>query len=115
MASLPFSQRRLCRDPSLPLRRASRRSRESRRRSFRVVVVTGLLSRGTDSLTDWPLTRVGDAGAIDSTLEFGSGTESMTISDAVVACVTGTMRECVVSEAMIEVAVAKVIRAEGTR
>lgn len=56
----PFSHLRLCLEPSLPFRRASRRSRLSRRRILRVVVVVGLWSKGTESLTVVPRVNFGE-------------------------------------------------------
>lgn len=97
---LPFSHRLLCREPSLPFRRASRRSSESRRRILRVVDTDDLLSNGTDNLTDWPRTRVGDgrSGVVGVGFVLVScgevatfASKLTTASDLVIDCIMGTM------------------------
>lgn len=84
----------------MPLRRASRRSNESRRSSLRVVVTVDLASSGTESFTDCCRGRVGedrsgDSGAIPLSVACGEvdiiTSDPLTISEAVTDCMIGTI------------------------
>ena len=76
---VPFSHLRRCREPSLPLRRASRRSSESRRRRGRgcagnvwAIGEVGGISIGTASLTELPWRERGRAGMSPEMMVVGS-------------------------------------------
>lgn len=92
MIDSPFSHLRLCLDPSFPFRRASLRSRLSRRAILRVVVVIGRESSGTDSLTLVPRTSLGEASGDTGFAAVASDSTTSIAADVVAAgCIIGTM------------------------